>query len=45
MNEPDYRMVYQAGEFGLSQVYAKGGLGDLISSLWKHVDEWNEVRE
>ena len=36
MNEPDCEMVYQTGEFGLSHIYVKGGLGDLISSLWKH---------
>ena len=36
MNKQDRNMIYRAKELGVCHVYAKGGLGDLISSFWKH---------
>ena len=36
MSKQDCKMMCRAGELDVCHIYAKRGLGALISSLWKH---------
>ena len=36
MNKQDCNMIYRAKELDVCHIYAKGGLGDLISSFRNH---------